>query len=71
MQLLKSESQDQFEERYITFSAKWSKSFLEYFEAQKDELMKCPPRYNIEPWNMYNPNSGVTNNVAESLNAVL
>ena len=33
--------------------------------------MKCATRYNIEPWNIYNPNSGVTNNVAESLNAVI
>ena len=48
MQLLKSESQDQFEERYMTFSAKWGKLFLEYFEAQKDELMKCATRYNID-----------------------
>ena len=57
MQLLKSENQDQFEERYMTLSAKWSKSFLEYFEGQKDELMKCATRYNIEPWKIYNPSS--------------
>ena len=57
MQILKSESQDQFEERYITFSAKWSKSFLEYFEARKDKLMKCSTRYSIEPWNIHNPSS--------------
>ena len=55
----------------MTFSAKWSKSFLEYFETQEDEIMKCATRYNIQPWNIYNPNSGVTNNVAESLNAVI
>ena len=28
-------------------------------------------RYNKEPWKLYNPNSGVTNNVALSLNAVI
>ena len=33
--------------------------------------MKFAARYNIELWNIYNPNSGVNNNVAESLNAVI
>ena len=28
-------------------------------------------RYNIELWKIYNPNSGITNNVAQSLNAVI
>ena len=52
-------------------SMKWSKGFLEYFQVNKGDLMKFAARYNIEPWNIYNPNSGVTNNVAGSLNAVI
>ena len=44
---------------------------MKYIEAQKEDLMTFAARYNIEPWNIYNPNSGVTNNAAESLNAVI
>ena len=33
--------------------------------------MGCATRYNIEPWSLYSPSSGVANNVAESLNAVI
>ena len=50
LQLLKSENPDEFEENYQSFSSKWSKGFLEYFESQKDEIMRCATRYNIEPW---------------------
>ena len=71
LQLLKSENPDEFEENCKTFSLKWSKGFLDYFEPQKGDLMRCATRYNIEPWKMYNPNCGVTNNAAESLNAVI
>ena len=31
----------------------------------------CAARFNVEPWNIYNPVSGVTNNAAESFNAVI
>ena len=33
--------------------------------------MQFAARYNIKSWKIYNPNSGVSNNVAESLNAVI
>ena len=71
MKLLKSENEAEFEENYKILSMKWSKEFLEYFQVNKGDLMKFAARYNIEPWNIYNPNSGVTNNVAESLNTVI
>ena len=71
MKLLKSENEAEFEENYKMLSMKWSKGFLEYFQVNKGDLMKFAARYNIEPWNTYNPNSGVTNNDAESLNAVI
>ena len=48
LQLLKSENPDEFEER-LSFSSKWSKGFLEYFESWKHEIMRCATRYNIEP----------------------
>ena len=70
LQLLKSENPDE-EENYQSFSSKWGKGFLEYFESQKDKIMRCATRYNIEPWSLYNPSSGVTNTVAESLNTVI
>ena len=44
---------------------------MKYIKAQKEDLMTFAARYSIEPWNIYNPNSGVTNNAAESLNAVI
>ena len=71
IQLLKSENQEIFEERYSILSSKWSKAFLDYFNEHKDDLMTFAARYNIEPWKIYNPSSGITNNVAESLNAVI
>ena len=51
----------------MAFSSKWSKDFLEYFQAEKEVIMRCATRYKIEPWNIQNPNSGVTNNETESL----
>ena len=39
--------------------------------APKGHNLALATRYNIEPWNIYNPYSGLTNNVAESLNAVV
>ena len=65
IQLLKSENQNEFEEKYHMFSSKWSMGLLEYFQAQKDDLMMYATRCNMEPWNIYTPNCGVTNNVAE------
>ena len=71
MQLLKSESPTEFEEKYTVLSNIWSKEFDSYFLGQKDDLQMFATRYNIEPWKIYNPNSGITNNVAESLKAVI
>ena len=34
-------------------------------------MIECVARYNTEPWNIHNPNAWVTNNAAESLNAVI
>ena len=69
--LLKSATKEEFEERYQSFSSMWSKEFLTYFQTQKNDLITFAARFNIEPLNIYNPNSGVTNNVAESLNDVI
>ena len=49
------------------FQLNGAKHFWNIFKHKKNELMTCSARYNIEPWNIYNLVSGVTNNAAESL----
>ena len=50
MQLLKSESPTEFEEKYTVLSNIWSKEFDSYFLGQKDDLKMFETKYNIEPW---------------------
>ena len=59
IQLLKSESLTEFEERYIELSNSWSKEFNSCFLEQKDDLKMFAARYNVELWKIYNPNSGI------------
>ena len=58
MELLKSEKENIFEQQYAEVSLKWSRSFVQYFEGQKNNLKSCAARYQIEPWKLYNPTSG-------------
>ena len=39
MQLLKSENREEFQEQYEKLFPLWRKEFLEYFKAQKEDLM--------------------------------
>ena len=71
-QIMMSTSEDEFLENITKLSAVWSDTFLGYFTKyiQKD-IQNHAGRWLIEPFNLYNPYSGITNNAAESMNAVI
>lgn len=71
-EILMSETVEEFHDNIVRLSSMWSESFREYFvkHIQKD-IEKYAGRFLIEPLNIYNPYSGITNNSAESMNAVI
>ena len=68
--LLHCETLEQFEEKYNSLKRSWSESFLDYFQKNiYDAIVTNSGRWVLEKHDLYNPYSGVTNNVVESINA--
>ena len=71
-QILMSATEDEFHDNIAQLSATWSQPFLEYFDKHlKKDIEQHAGRWLIEPLNIYNPYSGITNNAAESMNTVI
>ena len=71
-QLMHCETIQEFESSYQRIKKEWSEPFLTYFEENIYEtISEYAGRWVLEPLSMYCSYSGVTNNVAESLNAKL
>lgn len=61
-----------FESLYNTLSQKWSKPFDDHFNDDlRDELLESSVLWVLEAVNVYDPYSGVTNNIAEGMNTVI
>ncbi|CAH1789725.1 unnamed protein product, partial [Owenia fusiformis] len=70
--LLKACNLEEFEDLEEKFFPQWSQAMIEYFRAHiRSDILNHSVRWVLEGHNMYNPFSGVTNNSAESHNAVL
>ena len=70
--LLKADSEEQFNEILKTVQPRWSQPFVAYFDKNLEEdMLQHACRFRIEPYNLYNPISGVTNNPNEGANSKL
>lgn len=69
--LLRAEAFEKFEEMKQNLQESWDPGFLAYFERSiQADLQKCG-RWVIEDLGIYDPDSGITNNAAESANRLL
>jgi len=70
-QLLHSESLEYFDELYSKISDLWSEPFIDYFQNHlKGDFCKTG-RWVLEELNVYDPYSGVTNNMVEGMNSLI
>ena len=67
--LLQTEDLNAFETLYNTLALKWSKPFDEYFNSNlRQELLDHSVRWVLEAADVYDPYSGITNNIVEGMN---
>ena len=71
-QLLRCESQNEFEILVEKLKLPWSEPMTDYFEHNiRKTILMHAGRWILEEYDLYNPYSGVTNNCSESINAKL
>lgn len=71
-ELLQMENEDDYAEKLEELSQLWSKPFLEYYQSKlHHDIIKHSAKWVLEEHKVYDPYSGVTNNMSESMNAVI
>ena len=70
-ELLHLSSKEEYTERLSSLSGKWSAPFFDYFNNNIHTDIESLARWAIEPYGVYCPFSGITNNQAEGINFVL
>ena len=70
-ELFHQPTQEEYRELLKNKTPNWSVPFREYFANEIAPQIDSIARWAIEPYGVYDPYSGVTNNQAESLNYVL
>ena len=69
--LLRADSEQDFDELFANLSEKWSTAFREHFEQNlKNELKEKACKYLLEDLDIFDPYSGITNNISEGFNTV-
>ena len=70
--LLDCETEEIVQKIFSNHSTTWTSSYLEYFNREiKPSIIYHSGRWWLERFNIYNPFSGITNNVSESINRIL
>ena len=70
--LLHCETLEIFNDLYDSLSATWSEAFVIYFEDHlKTDFINNAIHWILEDLNIYDPYSGVTNNIVESMNSLI
>ena len=64
-------TEEDYQEKLREMQRKWSCPFYDYYLKNIEPDIKSIARWSLEPLNVYNPFSGVTNNQSESLNFVI
>ena len=70
-ELFHQPTEAEYRESFKNMTQKWSTPFREYYTNEIAPDITSISRWAIEPYGVYDPYSGVTNNQAESLNYVL
>lgn len=71
-ELLHASSEEEYEEILAKLSEIWSESFLEYYKSKlHQDIVQHSSKWVLEQHQIYDPYSGVTNNMSESMNAVI
>lgn len=66
------QNEDDYAEKLEELSQSWSKPFLEYYQSKlHQDIIKHSAKWVLEEHKVYDPYSGVTNNMSESMNAVI
>ncbi len=69
--LLHLPTESQYSSTLTTMKEKWSAPFFDYYSNNITPDIHAIARWAIEPYRIYNPFSGITNNQSESLNFVI
>ena len=71
--MLHAESEEAFTDLRVQFTSKWPREVLEHFDKFiAPAILNHSGRWLIEKYpGMYDPYSGITNNLSESMNTVL
>ena len=70
-ELLHLSSKEEYTKQLSSLSGKWSAPFFDYFNCNIHPDIESLPRWAIEPYGVYCPFGGITNNQAEGINFVL
>lgn len=71
-ELLQMQNEDDYAEKLEELSQSWSKPFLEYYRSKlHQDIIKHSAKWVLEEHKVYDPYSGVTYNMSESMNAVI
>lgn len=71
-ELLQMQNEDDYAEKLEELSHSWSKPFLEYYQSKlHQDIIKHSAKWVLEEHKVYDPYSGVTYNMSESMNAVI
>jgi hypothetical protein len=71
--MLACDSEEEFLDCSMSITLKWSEPAVSYFERQlKSDIIKYAGKWLLEEFDgLYDPYSGITNNLSESYNAVM
>lgn len=70
-QMFHSATKDEYDDRLEEYSKTWDSAFYQYYMKEIHPGTSQIGRWVLQPLNLYNPYSGVTNNQSESFNKVI
>lgn len=72
VELMQTESLEAFEDLETEFKLSWSSAMVEYFNTRlRRDIVEHGSRWVLEELHIYDPYSGVTNNMSEGTNNVI
>ena len=70
--VMRADSEKELLAKVDDLSEKWSQPMVEYFNSElKSDIMKHSAKFVLAPLGLYDPFSGITNNISESMNCVM
>ena len=70
--ILKSESEDDLNRMLDLMTGRWSQAMIDYFnDGMKPGIIRHSAKFVLAPLDLYDPYSGITNNISETINCVI